>query len=175
MNRRAALALTTMALVALAVALPTGAAVAQEKQHVSIKGSGENTKFTQQLNIDVGDAPNHILRVFEDHTTCPSGCAVINGVKIVEIWDRGVGDRIDMNGPATIYDVYVGENGDKFFVRNDGVVQNASGEFTITQVGHITGGTGKFSAMQGIARNVTNFSFKGMGASQTDIDYWFAQ
>ena len=72
MNRRAALILRTMALLCLAVALPAGNAAAQEKQHVSFKTPVENSKYVQQLNVDVRDAPNHILRIFEIHYTYPN-------------------------------------------------------------------------------------------------------
>jgi hypothetical protein len=61
---------------------------------------------------------------------------------------------VDGNGPDPLYIVYVMENGDKFFARTDGVVQNASGKRTATQVGSITGGTGKFAAIHGIVRLV---------------------
>ena len=171
MSRPTTLTLTTSALLCLAVALPASNAAAQEKQHVSFKAPAENSKFTQQLNIDIGDVPNHIMRIFEVHTTFPSNAPVINGVKLVESWTRGVGDRIDGQGPATQYAVYVMDNGDRFSARFDAVVQNVSGKFTSTQVGNITGGTGKFSSIHGAVRIITNFDFKGFNESQTDIDY----
>jgi hypothetical protein len=146
-------------------------AFAQEKQHVSFKAPAENSKFTQQLNIDVGDVPNHIVRIFEVHTTFPSNAPILNGVKLVETWTRGVGDRIDGQGPAKQYAVYVMENGDRFSAQFDAVVQNASGKFTSTQVGNITGGTGKLSSIHGSVRIITNFDFNGFNESQTDIDY----
>ena len=176
MNRRATLTLTTMALLCLAVALPAGNAIAQEKQHVSIKFLAENSKYTQQLNVDVGDRPNHILRVYEIHDTFPDNAPVINGLKLVEIWTRGVGDRIDGSGDGRGYDVSVFENGDRFFTQYTNVVQNVEGKITSTSVAHITGGTGKFAAMQGIARDVSHFNLKtGFLEGQTDIEYWFSK
>jgi hypothetical protein len=172
MNRRAALILTTMALLCLAVTLPAGNAAAQEKQHVSFKTPAENSKYVQQLNVDVGDAPNHILRIFEIHYTYPNNAPVINGLKLVEAWTRGTADYIDGNGPDPLYIVFVMENGDKFFARTDGVVQNASGKRTATQVGSITGGTGKFAAIHGIVRLVAIIDPQaGFNESQTDIEY----
>lgn len=146
-------------------------AFAQEKQHVSFRAPAENSKFTQQLNIDIGDIPNHIVRIFEVHTTFPSNAPVINNLKLVESWTRGIGDRIEGQGPAKQYAVYVMENGDRFSAQFDAVVQNASGKFTSTQVGNITGGTGKFSSIHGAVRIITNFDFNGFNESQTDIDY----
>jgi len=63
---------TTIALLCLAVALPAGAALAQEKQHVSFKAPAENSKYTQTSIIDVGDMPGHQVRVFEIHRTYPT-------------------------------------------------------------------------------------------------------
>jgi hypothetical protein len=172
MNRRTTFTLTTMALLCLAVALPARNALAQQKQQVSFKVPAENNKFTQQQNIDVGDFPNHIVRIFEVHRTFPNNAPVINGVKLVEQWDRGTADYIDGNGPNVIYSVFVMENGDKFFVQDAAVIQKSSGKLTATIVGHITGGTGKFAGMQGILRQGNNFDFNtGFNESQTDIEY----
>jgi hypothetical protein len=170
MNMRSTLVMT--ALLCPAVALPDSNAFAQQRQQVSIKVPAENTKYTQQLNIDVGDVPNHIVRVFELHYTFPTGAPVINGVKVVDGWARGVADYHDGNGPDPLYLVYVMENGDKFFAQTAGVVQRNTEKLAATQVGYITGGTGKFAGMQGIVRTSANFDFKtGFNESQTDIEY----
>jgi hypothetical protein len=63
--------LATAALLCLVIALTGSNAFAQQKQHVSFKTAAENGKFTQQLIIDVGDAPEHIVRAFEIHFTYP--------------------------------------------------------------------------------------------------------
>jgi hypothetical protein len=149
MCRLTTLALTTTALLCLAVALPAGNAVAQQKQRVSYKVSAENSKFTQQLNIDAGDLPNHIMRVYEVHRTFPNDAPVINGLKLVEEWDRGTADLADGNGTGTLVSVYVMENGDKFFDRRAALAQGTPEKSTSTHVGYITGGTGKFAGMQG--------------------------
>ena len=65
MNRRTTLTLRTMALLCLAVALQAGIAVAQLKQKVSFKVPAENAKYSQPFNINVGDAPDDIVRVYE--------------------------------------------------------------------------------------------------------------
>ena len=62
MNRRTTLTLTTMALLSLAVALLAGDAFAQQKQHVSYKVTAENSKYTQQQFLDVGDSAGHQVR-----------------------------------------------------------------------------------------------------------------
>jgi hypothetical protein len=77
MNRTFTFAAATIALLSCAVAVPTNHAVAQEKQHVSFKSPAESSKYTQQLNVDVGDAPNHIVRVFEIHHTYANDAPII--------------------------------------------------------------------------------------------------
>jgi hypothetical protein len=176
MNRTSTFAAATIALLSCAVAVPTNHAVAQEKQHVSFKSPAESSKYTQQLNVDVGDAPNHIVRVFEIHHTYANDAPIINGLKLVESWERATGDRFDGNGDGTDYLVFVMENGDKFFARMSLAVQNVAGKLSATNVGHITGGTGKFAGMQGIVRGAANFNYTtGFNENQTDIEYWFAK
>jgi hypothetical protein len=160
-------------IICAAAALSIGnQAVAQQKQQVSFKASAENVKFTQQLNIELKDAPNHIVGTYEAHTTFPGGDApVINGLKIVEEFSGGTRDRLDGNGPDMGYAVFIVENGDKFFARYIGQVQNNSGRFTDTTFGPITGGTGKLLGIQGTVRGVANFNFSGFNDNQTVIEY----
>jgi hypothetical protein len=168
MNRHSMLTLTTVAL-GLAISLP---AVAQEKQHVSFKSAAENAKYTQQVNIDVGDGGNHIVRAFDLHRTYPANQPVIGGLKLSEEWNRGIADLTDGTGTSTLYGVYLMDNGDKFFTRTSTVVDNASGKLTATQVGHITGGTGKLAGIRGTVKSITNFDPKsGFNENQTDMNY----
>jgi hypothetical protein len=116
--------------------------------------------------------PNHIVRVYEVHNTYPNNAPIINGLKLVEQWSRGIVDLIDFNGNTTQYSVFVMENGDRFFARSTNVLQNSSGKVAITGVGPITGGTGKLEAMQGIVRTATNIDFKTSSTeTQNDIEY----
>ena len=159
------------ALTALGLALLPGGAFAQQEQHVSFKASAANSKYTQTLNLDVGDVPNHIVRAFELHRTFPDNQPVINGIKLAELWSRGITDLTDGNGSVTQYTTYVMENGDKFFDRKVGIVGSASGMNTVTQVGLITSGTGKFVEMKGITRASARFDLKGFNEGENDIDY----
>jgi hypothetical protein len=151
-----------------------GQAVAQQKQHVSYKNSAENSKFIVSQNVDIGDIPNHIVRIFEIRRTFPNNAPVINGLKIVEEWDRGVAELIDGNGSAVPnYTIYVMENGDKFFTRIASLLQTTpDGKFTVTTVGYITGGTGKLAGIQGTTRGSGNIDLKtNFNESQIDIEY----
>jgi hypothetical protein len=172
MNRLVTLTLT-VALGCLVVAVPTDNVLAQQKQQLSFKTSAENTKYTQQHLIDVGDVPGHQVRVYELHRTFPNNAPVMNGVAIKEQWTRAISDYTDNNGPGTTYGVYVLENGDKFFTRSVLVAQSTgSGKLTATTVGQITGGTGKFAGIQGIVRTVNTADPKaGVNEGQTDIEY----
>ena len=100
MNRQATFALTVMAFFGVAVALPASDALAQQKQQVSFKTPAANTKYTQQTTVDVGDVPGHQVRVFELHRTYPSDAPVINGLKMTEMWTRGVTDFIEGTGSS---------------------------------------------------------------------------
>jgi len=86
---------------------------AQQRQQITFKTPSEDSKYTRQLNIEVGDLPNHIIRFFEVHRIYPTNAPLINGLKLVEEWGRGAADYIDGNGNAYVYDEYVMENGDK--------------------------------------------------------------
>jgi hypothetical protein len=187
MNRRAKLTLTTLtttALLCLAVALPAGDVLAQQPeyppqhreyqyQRVSFKASAANSKYTQHYNIDVGDAPGHQVRVFEIRRTFPNNAPAINGVKLVELWNRGASDLFDGDGAYTTYSVFVMENGDKFFAQTARVAESiGSGKFTTSSTGTITGGTGKFFGIEGIVQTVgTDDPKAGFAEAQYDIEY----
>jgi hypothetical protein len=161
----------TLPMILLAIALPTGLAFAQEKQHVSYRTTAETSKYTQQLNLNAADIPNHVVRAFELHRV-PANPPVIGGVKLVEDTNWGLTDLVDGNGSATVYSAYAMENGDKFFARANLVIENSGGKLTATQVGRITGGTGKLAGIQGSTRVVTHFDIhSGFNEAQTDIEY----
>ena len=168
MNRHSMLSLTAAGVIGLCA---SGIAAAQEKQQISYKTSAENSKYTQQLNLDAKDLPNHVVRAFELHRT-PSNPIVINGLKLVEDWNWGLTDLVNGSGSATVYTAFTMENGDKFFARSSLVIDSTAGKLTATQVGRITGGTGKLAGIQGITRVVTHFDIKsGFNEGQTDIEY----
>ena len=177
MKRIAMILLTTAALLCLAAAPPAGDALAQP-QRLTFKVEQENARYTQQHTIDVGDVPGHQVRVFEVRRTYPSDPPVINGVKIVQSWTRGISDYTNNNGPAVVYHVYVGENGDKFFVTSSAISVQAPGTraMTITTVGTVTGGTGEFFGIQGLLRlSISADVQAGVSESQVELEYWFSR
>ena len=155
---------------------PPKNALAQER--LAFKVGAENTKYTQQHAIDVGDVPGHRVRVFEIHRTYPSKAPEINGMKIVESWSRGISDYTNNNGEAITYGVYVLENGDKFFTRGTSVTVQSpeSSNLTVTTVGPIMGGTGKLARINGMARMSTSANpSTGLNETQVDLEYWLPQ
>ena len=168
--------MTTIASLCLAVALPASEVFAQ--QRLVFKIAAEDTRYTQQHEIDVGDIPGHQVRLFEIHRTYPGNAPVISGMKIVESWTRGISDYTNNNGEAITYGIYVLENGDKFFPRGSLVsVQSPEAtNLTATTVGPITGGTGKLARINGMARTSTSANPKtGMNEMQVDLEYWLPQ
>jgi hypothetical protein len=175
MNRVTPVSLTSIVVLCLSVIPPAGDALAQQKQQLVFKVGAENSKYTQQHTIDVGDVPGHQIRLFEIRRTYPDNAPTINGMKIVESWARGITDYTNNNGPATTYSVYVLESGDKFFTRGSLVAVQSPGasKLTATTVGPITGGTGKLAGIQGMARTVASADPKaGFNETQVEIEYW---
>jgi len=177
MNRRATLTLLASAIVGSAIVLASHDVVAQQMQRVSIKSAPENSKYTQQHVIEVGDISNHQVRIYEIHRTFPTNAPVINGEKLKEQWTRATSDYTDNNGTGVTYSVYTMENGDKFFVRASLIAQSeGEGKLTATTVGTITGGTGKFAGMQGRTLGVAHADPKaGVNENLTTIEYRFVK
>jgi hypothetical protein len=137
--------MTTLALLFGSLAFSSGEAIAQQKHRVTHTTLPDNIKITQQLVIDVGDVPGHQVRAFEHHRTYPDDAPVINGLRLVESWHRGVTDYTDRNGPGTVYVAYVLESS-----------QNIGAGNVTAVAGPITGGTGKFLGITGITRLLTH-------------------
>lgn len=181
MTRTAVLVLTTTALLcSAATAVEPLSPIARDalarRQQVVFEVDAANSKYTKQHVIDVDDVPGHQLRLFEVHRTFPKNPPVINGMNIVESWIRGVSDSINNTGAAVIYQMYIAENEDKFFVQSSTVEVQAKpdGKLTTTTVGPITGGTGKLSGIRGLLRLVVTADFKtGTNEAQVELEYWF--
>jgi hypothetical protein len=171
MGRVPAMTVTATVMLCFWGVLDASHGVAEESARVSFKSPAED-KYTQQQNIEVGDMPNHVVRSFELHRTYSDNEPVINGLRLVEEWDRGIADYVKANGRGTVYSTYLMENGDKFFARTALLVQTDSERLIASNVGIITGGTGKFAGMQGIVRMSTGIEAKTkVNYSQTEIEY----
>jgi len=152
-----------------------GAALAQQKQKVSYKVGAEDTKYPYRHTLQVGDEPGHTVGLFEIQRTFSKNAPVINGVKVKEQWTRGYSDYLSNNGLSVNYGIFVMENGDRIFTaaRTMGHADPA-GKRTTVSVGHITGGTGKFSGIRGLVRsNGASDGAKGFNETSSEIEYWF--
>jgi hypothetical protein len=165
--------ITALAFLCASIAFLAGEAMAQQKQRVAYTTSPENIKITQQYVIDVGDVPGHQVRLFEQHRTYPNNPPVIDGLRLVESWHRGITDYTDRNGPGTVYVVYVFENGDKFFCLEHVLSQNIGTGNVTAVAGPITGGTGKFVGIRGTTRLFNTPALNSnVNQSKTEFEYW---
>jgi hypothetical protein len=160
-----------MAAVCIALSVSVSA---QEKKRISFILPPGQSNYTQQHLIEVGDEPEHKLRLYELQRSFAKDGPELEGARLVELWIRGISDFVDVNGLATAYSVYVFENGDKVFARSDLVANTDAGKSVTLAVGRITGGTGRFRGLRGIIRVAASPDPRsGLMKSAFDIDYWF--
>ena len=158
--------------------IPTSEGWAQEKCKRSGSNLAQDTKYVQQHVIDVGDVPDHQVRILELHYTPSNPKPNCEGLKVVEAWSRGYSDYTNINGRAWGYAIDILENGDKIFSQWSGITQtiiNADGsrKSTYTGITTYTGGTGKYRGIHGMSRSSTNFNpATGLNESQWEQEYW---
>jgi hypothetical protein len=158
---------------------------AQQKRSFTFKSGAGESKYTQQLVIDVGDIPGHHIRILELHfTPDPANPVVYEGLRVKEGWARGTSDYVNGTGRASGYSHEVLENGDKIFWQWSGTLQSVEetggkrkAEWRGTSV--IVGGTGKMRGIRGTSRDVRTVEFEGGKAVSNQGDgvteYWFEQ
>ena len=159
------------------VTVAVGNASAQaKKKFVSKSGT---SKYTQTHIIDVGDVPNHQLRLFELHTVYTGDAPDFDGVKVKERFARAVSDYIDGSGTATGYAVNILENGDKVFERlaiqaQTVVAPDGSRKLGYRSVMTLSGGTGRFTGIRGTLLGGGGSDLKtGVSDAWTEGEYWF--
>ena len=136
---------------------------AQEKHPINISGEGVKSRYTQQLNIDVGDEPTHQVRVYENQRVFPADKQpIVDGERVVEIWGRGFSNYSGGVGPSWGYGVWITEKGNKIFLDYSGtaesqVTDTGSKRGTYHGTSRLTGGTGRFSKIRGHLVEVTKF------------------
>ena len=146
---------------------------------MSWEASAADSKYTQQLAIDVGDIPGHQVRVLELRRVFPNDKPNCEGLKRVESWDRGYSDYIDRNGRGWGYEVTTLENGDKIFGEFSGTSQttvapDGSKKSTYEGTMRWTGGTGKYQGVRGISWVHSLFNpDTGFNQTKFEAEYWF--
>ena len=145
---------------ALAIKLAQRTWGAQERCKWSSDGDPSTvTSYPQQLNIDVGDAPGHIVGVYEIYSVAGSNSKPnCEGLKDKETWTYGYRDYRDRNGRTWGYIVTTLENGDKIYQEYSGttettVAADGSTKTTTDNVATWTGGTGRYQTVRGIERD----------------------
>lgn len=146
---------------------------------------GNVSSYPQQLNIEVGDAPGHIVGVYEIHTVVgPNAKPNCEGLKDKESWTHGLRDYRDRNGRVSAYTVTTLENGDKIYKELSGttettVAPDGSTKTTTESVATWTGGTGHYQTVRGIERGHTAVDWAKGESKPTSIhgsadgEYWF--
>jgi hypothetical protein len=153
-------------------------ASAQERCKVDEMVSAQNTKYTEQHVMDVGDVPGHQIRIFELRRAYPDDKANCEGLKRTESLSHAATDYLNANGTLHGYSVTTYDNGDKMFSVVDGIAQNVvnadgSKKGTYTGVDRVTGGTGKYLNARGLIRETINFDLaKGFNESHSEGEYW---
>ncbi len=174
-----AFALTAVAFVA--ALLVADVAWAQQKFPINATSEGVKSRYVQQHVIDVGDLPGHQARILEVHRVHSMKQIVLDGVKVVEEWDRGFSDYTNGVGPARGYGIWVLEDGNKVFLEWNGTAHSeatvtGSKRGTFNGATKIVGGTGKFTKMRGMMTDAVEFDTdpeKGYSRALNKGEYWF--
>lgn len=156
---------------------------AQQRYPINSTADGVKSSYVQQHVIDVGDVTGHQVRILEVHRIHSSGQIVLNGVKVVEEWDRGFSDYTNGVGPARGYGIWMLEDGNKVFLEWHGTaysVLTASGSKRGTFHGStkIVGGTGPFTKIRGVLTDAIEFDTdpkNGYSQGSNKGEYWFEQ
>src|SRR5258708_37346811 len=155
-------ALHRTAVMIVAALLVVNVAWAQQKFPINTTSEGVKSNYVQQHVIDVGDVTGHQVRILEVHRVHSMKQIVLDGVKVVEEWDRGFSDYTNGVGPARGYAIWVLEDGNKGFLEWHGTadsVLTASGSKRGTFHGStkIRGGTGPFTKIPGGVADAIEF------------------
>jgi hypothetical protein len=168
--------------------VPLLAAPAAAQEHCKWSSGGESgtvTSYPQQLNLDVGDTPGHIVGVYELHSVAgPNAKPNCEGLKDKETWTHAYRDYRNRNGHAWGYSVTTLENGDKIYSEISGTTEtttadDGSTKTTYEGVANWTGGTGRYQTVRGIERDHVLVDWaKGESKptgihSSADGEYWF--
>ena len=137
------------------------------------------TKYTEQHVLDVGDIAGHQIRIAATHTKYSDKAGEYDGVKFVEQSGWLASDYINGSGRFSTYGVTSMANGDKVFMRSEGLTQTTIGadgarKTAYSIVTTLTGGTGRFATIRGSTRTTGTTDFKsGTNTTSAEGEYWF--
>jgi hypothetical protein len=166
----------TVCCVAL-LASPAAWSQAAQRTKIAFQVHEQNSKYTQQHTLDIGDVPGHTMRLFELHRTFPDDPPAFAGVAVKDYWSRGESDTLGGNGPTLAYAIFNMANGDRIFGRFEGVAQATAGQPADRRmvVGNLvlTGGTGKMRGIRGTLRVLSNVDLsKNLNDTRYEGEYW---
>jgi hypothetical protein len=173
--------LTAVAFVASLIVVDV--ALAQQKFSINSTSEGVKSSYVQQHIIDVGDVSGHQVRILEVHRVHTMKQITLDGVKVVEEWDRGFSDYTNGVGPARGYGIWVLEDGNKVFLEWNGTAHSeptatGSKRGTFNGATKIVGGTGKFAKIRGMLTDAVEFDTdaqKGYSRASNKGEYWFEE
>jgi hypothetical protein len=163
------------------VLMATQVAWAQQKFPISSTGDGIESRYVQQHVIDVGDVKGHQVRILEVQRVHSKKQIVLDGVEVVEEWDRGFSDYTNGVGPARGYGIWVLNDGNKVFLEWNGTAHSeatatGSKRGTFNGATKIVGGTGKFAKIRGVMTDAVEFDTdpkNGYSRASNRGEYWF--
>ena len=132
-------------------------AAAQERQEIAYDAGNAQTRIVQSTRIAVGDAAEHVLRIYDLRRAFTGRAPVFDGVRATQMWEQGVADTVDHNGSESAYVTFVMEDGNQVLGHYAGVVQSyrwpdGSRHYDHVGVITLTGGSGRFARLRGAIR-----------------------
>jgi len=150
---------------------------AQQKYTITQAPASDRGQYVNEHAIEVGDVPEHRLRVYEIHHDYPQRDNAFAGVVVKEMVSRCTSDYINGSGANTCYNVFTLEDGNKVFSRLTGTAQSDSARGTKGMfVENYLGGTGKFKGIRGQVRGSTERA-PGTTSLKVDVtgEYWIEE
>ena len=173
-----------IAAVCVTATLSPGAMWAQEKHPISISSEGAETRYIQQLAIEVDDLTGHQVRVFENHRIYAADKqAIVAGERIVESFGRGLSNYVSGIGPVFGYITLVTDRGNKMFLEFSGTsvtqpTKTGSKRGTYNGTAQFRGGTGPFTDIRGYLLDSTKYDTDpetGYNIGEFSGEYWLEQ
>jgi hypothetical protein len=155
------------------------AAVEPERYPLSYDAAAAETAYVKHYHIEVGDVPQHVLRLYDLRRVFPRRPPVFSGVAATEMQERGTAELVDQSGSESAHVTYVLEDGNRVFGRYTGTVRTSrwpdgSRHYDIQGRIELTGGTGRFASLRGSV-SVRFALDPGAESSQGEStgEYWF--
>jgi hypothetical protein len=168
---------------AVALLLVTGLANAAdaERRALSYDAAAAEVAILRQYEVEVGDVPRHLLRVYDLRRVFTRRPPVFGGVAASEMRERGTADLIDQSGSQSAYVTYLLADGSRVLGRYTGTVRSSrwpdgSWHHEIRGRIELTGGSGPFQRLRGSV-DVRYVLDPGAESSQGEStgNYWFEQ